>query len=85
MRMRFYPDELKDEAIRLVVKHRLTTSEAALQLGLRSEVVRVWVRRFRSSKARHSDVDQLRACVQKLAIERDTLAGIAARLLEKTG
>lgn len=85
MRMKFYPDELKGEAIRLVVKHRLTTREAALQLGLRSEIVRVWVRRFRGQIARPSDADQLRACVQKLAIERDTLASIAARLLEKTG
>ena len=85
MRMKFYPDELKDEAIRLVVKHRLSTREAASQLGLRSEVVRVWVRRFRCRNVRPSDVDQLRACVRKLAVERDTLAGIAARLLEKTG
>ncbi|WP_426662436.1 transposase [Rhodanobacter aciditrophus] len=83
--MKFYPDELKDEAIRLVVKHRLTTREAAQQLGLRGEIVRVWVRRFRGRTARPNDADQLRACVQKLAIERDTLAGIAARLLEKTG
>jgi transposase-like protein len=84
MRMRFYPDELKDEAIRLVVKHRLTTNEAALKLGLRSEVVRVWVRRFRCGKARLNDIDQLRAHVKKLAMERDTLASIAVRLLEKT-
>lgn len=84
MRMRFYPDELKDEAIRLVVKHRLTSGEAAQKLGLRSEVVRVWVRRFRSQRARPSDADQLRACVQQLASERDALASIAARLLEKT-
>lgn len=85
MRMKFYPDELKDEAIRLVVKQRLSTREAALQLGLRSEVVRVWVRRFRCGKARPSDIDQLQACVRKLAVERDTLASIASRLLEKTG
>ena len=85
MRMKFYPDELKNEAIRLVVKHRLTTREAAQRLGLRGEIVRVWVRRFRGRMARPNDADQLRACVQKLAIERDTLAGIAARLLEKTG
>jgi transposase-like protein len=85
MRMKFYPDELKNEAIRLVVKHRLTTREAAQRLGLRGEIVRVWVRRFRGRMARPNDADQLRACVQKLAIERDTLAGIAARLLEKAG
>jgi hypothetical protein len=85
MRMKFYPDELKDEAIRLVIKHRLSTREAASRLGLRGEVVRVWVRRFRCREVRPSDVDQLRACVQKLATERDTLASIAARLLEKTG
>lgn len=84
MRARFYPDELKDEAIRLVVKHRLTSGEAAMRLGLRSEVVRVWVRRFRCGKARPSDVDKLRAHVKKIAMERDMLAGIAARLLEKT-
>ncbi|HWU77677.1 MAG TPA: transposase [Rhodanobacter sp.] len=82
--MRFYPDELKDQAIQLVVKHRLTNGEAAMQLGLRSEVVRVWVRRFRSQKTRPSDADQLRARVQKLANERDALASIAARLLERT-
>lgn len=85
MRMKFYPDELKDEAIRLVVKQRLSTREAALQLGLRSEVVRVWVRRFRCGKARPSDIDQLQTRVRKLAVERDTLASIASRLLEKTG
>lgn len=85
MRMKFYPDELKDEAIRLVVKQRLSTREAALQLGLRSEVVRVWVRRFRCGNARPGDIDQLQARVRKLAVERDTLASIASRLLEKTG
>ena len=84
MRMRFYPDELKDEAIRLVVKHRLTAREAALQLGLRSEVVRVWVRRFRYGKARSGEVDHLRARVEKLVMERDTLASITVRLLNKT-
>jgi transposase-like protein len=84
MRMRFYPDELKDEAIRLVVKHRLTAREAALQLGLRSEVVRVWVRRFRYRKIRSGEVDHLRARVEKLVMERDTLASITARLLKKT-
>lgn len=84
MRVKFYPDELKDEAIRLVVEHRLTTSEAALKLGLRSEVVRVWVHRFRCRKARLNDIEQLRACVKRLAMERDTFAGIAAGLLDKT-
>lgn len=85
MRVRFYPDELKEEAIRLVVEHRLTTSEAALKLGLRSEIVRVWVHRFRCRKAPLSDIEQLRACVKRLAMERDTFAGIAASLLDKSG
>lgn len=85
MRMRFYPDELKDEAIRLVVKHRFTAGEAALQLGLRREVVRVWVRRFRSMKTQSTDVDQLRTRLQKVAMERDALVSIANRLLGKAG
>lgn len=85
MRTRFYPDELKDEAIRLVVKHRFTAGEAALQLGLRSEVVRVWVRRFRSMKTQSTDVDQLRTRLQKVAMERDALVSIANRLLGKAG
>lgn len=80
MRVRFYPDELKDEAIRLVVKRRLTMREAAMQLGLRSEVVRVWVRRFRCERARSGQADQLRTYVERLVIERDVLA----RLLKKT-
>ncbi|MEW9624359.1 transposase [Rhodanobacter geophilus] len=85
MRARFYPDEVRTEAVRLVVKHRLTVGEAALQLGLRSEVVRVWVRRFRCMRGAASDVDQLRARLQKIAMERDVLANIATRLLDKTG
>jgi len=85
MRTRFYPDELKDEAIRLVVKHRFTAGEAALQLGLRREVVRVWVRRFRSMKTQSTDVDQLRTRLQKVAMERDALVSIANRLLGKAG
>lgn len=85
MHMKFYPDEVREEAIRLVVRQRMTTREAAMKLGLRSEIVRVWVNRFRTRKEDTSDAGQLRACMQRLAIERDALAGIAARLLEKTG
>lgn len=83
MRVRFYPDELKDEAIRLVVEHRLTTSEAASKLGLRTEVVRVWVHRSRYRKAPLNDIEQLRSCVKRLAMERDAFAGIAADFLDK--
>jgi len=85
MRVRVYPDEVKSEAIRLVTEHRLTTTEAALKLGLRSEVVRVWVHRFRCRKASLNDIGQLRACVKRLAMERDTFADIAAGLLDKAG
>ncbi|HVX57071.1 MAG TPA: transposase [Candidatus Saccharimonadales bacterium] len=85
MRARFYPDEVRAEAVRLVVERRFTAGEAALQLGLRSEVVRVWVRRFRCMRGASSDVDQLRARLQKVAMERDALANIATRLLDKVG
>lgn len=85
MRTRFYPDELRVEAVRLVVEQRLTAGEAALQLGLRSEVVRVWVRRFRYTKRQIGDVGQLRARLQKIATERDVLISIAARLAGKVG
>lgn len=83
MRVRIYPDEVRSEAIRLVTEHRFTINEAAMKLGLRGEVVRVWVRRFRCKKASLNDIGQLRACVKRLAMERDTFADIAAGLIDK--
>lgn len=85
MRARPYTDEVRSEAVRLVVERRLSATEAAMQLGLRSEVVRVWVRRFRCSKDRPGDIELLRARVKHLAMERDTLAILATNLLQKTG
>lgn len=85
MRAKFYPDELKAEAVRLVVERRFTAGEAGLRLGIPSEAVRVWVRRYRYTRMLNLDVDLSRARLKRVVMERDALVGSFARLLDKTG
>lgn len=85
MRARFYPNALRAEAVRLVVEDRLTAAEAGTKLGIRSEVVSVWVRRHRDSKVRANDIQQLRTLLRNMAMERDELARIASHFLERVG
>ena len=85
MRARFYPKALRAEAVRLVVEDRLTAAGAGTKLGIRSEVVSVWVRRHRESKVRANDIQQLRTLLHNMAMERDELAEIASHFLERVG
>ncbi|MEO6800344.1 MAG: transposase [Rhodanobacter sp.] len=85
MRARFYSNELRAEAVRLVVEDRLTAATAGTRLGIRSEVVSVWVRRHRESRGRANDIQQLKILLCNMAVERNELAKIASRFLEKVG
>jgi transposase-like protein len=87
MRTRFYPDELKAAAIKLVVERRLPASEVAAQLHVQTDAVRVWVRRFRSNRRPlpDSDLYRLKIELHEAAVERDVLVSLAARLLAKVG
>ena len=82
MGSRFYPNELRAEAVRLVVEKRLTAGQVALQLDVRAEAVSVWVRRHRESQVRANDIQQLRILLRSLAMERDELAKIATHFFE---
>ena len=85
MHARFYPNALRAEAVRLVVENRLTAVMAGTKLGIRREVVSVWVRRYRDSRVRANDIQQLKMLLRNMVVERDELAKIASRLLEKVG
>lgn len=87
MRTKYYPKELKAEAIRLVVEHRLSATVAASRLDVRAEAVRIWVRRYRSSRRRVPNAEPYRLEVElhKAAVERDVLVNLAARLLARAG
>jgi transposase-like protein len=85
MRARYYPAELKNEAIRLVIEKRLSAAEAASRLNVRSEAVLVWVKRFRDRRSRLSEINSLKARLYELASERDALIEITTRLLDRTG
>jgi transposase-like protein len=85
MRAKFYSDEFKAEAIRLVVQQRLSAAEAGARLNIRSETVLTWVRRFRHSRSQLYEVDRLKTRLNEIAIERDVLIELATRLLDKTG
>lgn len=85
MRTRFYPEGLKAEAVRLVVERRQTVTEVALQLDIPSEAVRVWVRRYKSSRFRMSEVSRLKTEMHEMAMERNVLMKLASRLIAGNG
>ncbi|OOG59395.1 hypothetical protein B0E48_00765 [Rhodanobacter sp. C03] len=87
MRAKFYSDELKSEAVRLVIERRLTAGEAAARLNIQSDAVRVWVRRFRSGKRAMAppEIRRLKTELLEASVERDVLLKLATRLLAKTG
>lgn len=81
MRPRFYPEELKAEAVRLVVERRQSVCSVASQLDIPSEAVRIWVRRYRCSRARTSEVNRLKTEMHEMAMERNVLVKLASRLI----
>ncbi|MGH8156901.1 MAG: transposase [Rhodanobacter sp.] len=87
MRPTYYPEELKAEAIKLVVERRLPATEVASRLNVRTDAVRVWVRRFRFSRRPLPDAEVYRLKVElhEAAVERDVLVSLAAKLLAKFG
>jgi transposase-like protein len=85
MRARYYPIELKNEAIRLVTEQRLSAAETASRLNVRAEAVLVWVKRFRDRRSRLSEINSLKAKLHEIASERDALIEITTRLLDRTG
>lgn len=87
MRPTYYPAELKAEAIKMVVERRLSATVVASRLNVRTDAVRVWVRRFRFSgkPLPNSDAYRLKVELREAAVERDALVNLATRLLAKFG
>jgi len=85
MRTKFYPEELRAQAVRLVVERKFSAAEAAAQLGLRSEVVRVWVRRFRSLKRHGNEIGQLQTRSREIVMEHEALVRLAVQLMDRSG
>jgi transposase-like protein len=85
MRAKFYSDEFRAEAVRLVVQQRLSAAEAAARLNIRSETVLTWVRRFRYKRSQLYEEDRLKNRLHEVAMERDALIRLANRLMDKTG
>jgi transposase-like protein len=83
MRSKPYPQELRSEAVRLVVEMRLTAGQTASKLGVRTEAVSVWVRRYRASRSRLDEMHRMKILLQNMARERDALANIALSLMGK--
>jgi len=85
MRTKFYPDELRAEAVRLVVEKRYSAAEVASAFNIRSETVLIWVKRFRDRRSRLGEVAQLKTKLHEVAMERDVLIKLTTRLLDKAG
>ena len=84
-----YAREFKVEAVRLVVERRVSVPQAARELGVHANVLRTWVRAYRSDPAQafpgvgqqspeSAEVTQLRREVARLKMERDILKKAAA-------
>jgi transposase len=86
---RTFSREFKVEAVRLVVERRVTIAQAARDLGVHVNVLRAWVRAYRSDPAQAfpgvgqqapeaAELTQLRREVARLKMERDILKKAAA-------
>jgi transposase-like protein len=85
MRTKFYSDELRAEAVRLVIEKRYSASEVASKFHIRSETVLIWVKRFRNSRSRLGEVAELKTRLHEVVMERDVLIELTTRLLDKAG
>jgi transposase-like protein len=85
MRTKFYSDELKAEAVRLVVEKRYSAAEVASAFNIRNETVLIWVKRFRDRRSRLGEMAQLKTRLHEVVMERDVLIELTTRLLDKTG
>jgi transposase-like protein len=85
MRTKFYSDELKAEAVRLVVEKRYSAAEVASAFNIRNETVLIWVKRFRDRRSRLGEMAQLKTRLHEVVMERDVLIKLTTRLLDKTG
>jgi hypothetical protein len=57
----------------------------AARLDIPGEAVRVWVRRYKSSRSRLSEVGRLNAEMREMAMERNVLMKLATRLIAGAG
>ena len=85
MRTKFYSDELKAEAVRLVVEKRYSAAKVASAFNIRNETVLIWVKRFRDRRSRLGEMAQLKTRLHEVVMERDVLIKLTTRLLDKTG
>jgi transposase len=86
---RRYTKEFKVEAVRLVLERGVSSAQAARDLGLHTNVLRNWVREYRTDpqfcfpgngqqKPEDAELTALRREVARLKMERDILKKAAA-------
>ena len=67
MGRRIFPDELKADAIRLVVEQRYSFAQASVAMGVGDTALRRWVAQWRAQKAvPPRTVDQISADAQRI-------------------
>ena len=84
-----YPQEFKDDAVDLVIKHGYSGAEAGRRLGINSNNIVRWVRQYRdrqevaeagtaSPKELQAEIQRLRKENKHLRMEREILKKAAA-------
>ena len=81
-----YPDEFREEAVRLVRQSDSSVAKVARELGINAETLRTWVRadevetgdRAGLTKAERAELVELRRRVKRLEQEREILGKAAA-------
>lgn len=81
-----YPDEFREEAVRLVRQSDSSVAKVARELGINAETLRTWVRaaevetgdRAGLTKVERAELVELRRRVKRLEQEREILGKAAA-------
>jgi transposase-like protein len=81
MRKNFFATDIKNQAVRLVIEHRMSVKAVSEQLGVQVGPITVWVRRYREERLRVVAFQRLQGRQRNDMAESNAAAILAADIL----